>query len=287
MRITFLALAATLASGLANAQTYSYEQGTYRQGTTHSFSQTEDAAACAAACGADAACLAWNYQRETGLGPASCELKSSLGRSQSNPLMVSGVAPRIANQGFGPTPRDENGLLGGGPMETLSSASLASAAPTLVVPQAPTRKPVPASDTEIVAPVVEALPTPVIAPTPEPETLAEPVSAAAQPVSAPEAGVIPDAAAPVAPAAPTAPVAPVAEPTPDVAEAPTKPSAPYSRLRSRIYPQYSVTRDSVSPPAEPTIVDYIELETEDLASDISQPIVVTNMEERRRERRED
>ncbi len=114
MRHAFLfAAALSLAAG-AHADDFSHEPQTYRFGGTYSIVAAADPAACAMACGSDDACLAWSFQRETGgLGPSRCELKRTLGRPEANPLMVSGVAPHLFEEGSVGWQRTDDGELSG------------------------------------------------------------------------------------------------------------------------------------------------------------------------------
>lgn len=100
MRHAILFAAALSLAASAHAGEFSYEPGTYRFGGTYSIVAATDPDACAMTCGSDDACLAWSFQRQTGgLGPSRCELKRTLGRSEANPLMVSGVAPQLFEEG--------------------------------------------------------------------------------------------------------------------------------------------------------------------------------------------
>lgn len=101
---TFLTLAGfaliASAANTASAQDqYSHEPNTYRFGTPYQIVGASSHTSCAALCGQDQVCKSWSFQRATSLGPSQCELKSSIGRAEANPLMISGINPRIASEG--------------------------------------------------------------------------------------------------------------------------------------------------------------------------------------------
>lgn len=172
--------------------------------------------------------------------------------------------------------------------------------PAPPLPAAPVAAPPPVPITPINVPTLPAVPTP-----PAPETTLppgavlrdapppdisfaplDPVPASAPQISPPEANnvTIPKrvrAAAPEAPTLDTVPAGTTSLP-------PATRSTPYNKLRNRRYPNYTVSRDSVktaddlereakaaeagAKAAGETIVESLELETTDLATDIGQPV---------------
>ena len=118
MRVTAILLAAALFAAPAFADKKEkkgpvYEPNTYRFGGTYSVLESRSASQCSATCGRDGRCLAWSFVDLPGAsGQNSCELKSTLGKSETNPTSVSGISPRIEKK-YQPSPyRDPSTLLG-------------------------------------------------------------------------------------------------------------------------------------------------------------------------------
>lgn len=141
MRTSILLATTLFAAMSANAQAYTSEPGTYRQGGTYAIHPSTDARTCATLCGADETCKAWSFQRETSLGPAQCELKSSVGRSTTNPLMISGISPRLTGASISQVAGSDTLL--GGPADNVIRARIVRSAPAKLA--AP----------EVIAPVVQ------------------------------------------------------------------------------------------------------------------------------------
>ncbi|MEL7481826.1 MAG: PAN domain-containing protein, partial [Pseudomonadota bacterium] len=98
--VSLFAFACLLATPIAGEEGFSHEQNTYRFGGTYKMFSGESADECAIACELDGKCKAWSFQRETaGLGAARCELKRTIGPQEANPLMISGISPRLSNVG--------------------------------------------------------------------------------------------------------------------------------------------------------------------------------------------
>ena len=173
---TFISIAtfAVIASGASAQQTYSNEPNTYRYGGTYKTVNASTPNSCASLCGQEQVCLAWSYQRQTrGLGGARCELKSTIGRSVNNPLMVSGVSPQLSSQGQAVqrSPQSTGTLLGGpgtrAPQTFIrnSNASTRLTAPKALTPApAPVQRPVPPQVQTFIppqpAPAIRAIPQP-------------------------------------------------------------------------------------------------------------------------------
>ncbi|MEL7127948.1 MAG: PAN domain-containing protein [Pseudomonadota bacterium] len=124
MRAAICFLAIAFPAGSVAAQSYSYDAYSYRHGGTYSIKPAETPDACAELCHTETACKAWSFQRETGgLGAPACELKSSIGPLEDNPLMTSGISPRYAEATEDlETKTDPDALLGGTDAEEKSAA---------------------------------------------------------------------------------------------------------------------------------------------------------------------
>lgn len=171
---SFALIASTAASQSPHQGQYSHEQNTYRTGTPYQTVSIGSVTSCAALCGQDQTCKAWSFQRQTSIGPASCELKANIGRAEANPLMVSGINPRIASEGQASIQRripSVDTLLGGPTSRPVSAAPTgtiqAPRAPFTIIrnntansrPAAPARPPVPIAP---IAPIRQAPPPPPI-----------------------------------------------------------------------------------------------------------------------------
>ena len=252
MRLSVLFAATSFSCMAAQAQSYTSEPGTYRLGGTYSISPSSDAETCAANCAADEVCKAWSFQRETGLGPAQCELKNSVGRSAENPLMVSGISPRLTGASLSPAAGSDTLL--GGPAENVLRASTVRSAPAKLAAPEPIAPILQEGniifESEPVAPIRLS----------NPEIIVE-MSAAKDETKNPD------------PETSVQPVAPAPNLKPVAAGASQGTGAPYQRLRGRTYPTYSVTRDAITSPPEPIEIDHVELGGEDLAADIAEPVI--------------
>ena len=118
MRVTalFLAVAIFAAPAFAEKKEKSgpvFEPNTYRFGGTYSVTSVLSASQCSTACGRDTRCLSWSFVDTIGAAAKnSCELKSIVGRSETNPTSTSGVSPRIERD-YQPSPyRHGSALLG-------------------------------------------------------------------------------------------------------------------------------------------------------------------------------
>ena len=118
MRVTalFLAVAIFAAPAFAEKKEKSgpvFEPNTYRFGGTYSVTSVLSASQCSTACGRDTRCLSWSFVDTIGAAAKnSCELKSIVGRSETNPTSTSGVSPRI-ERNYQPSPyRHGSALLG-------------------------------------------------------------------------------------------------------------------------------------------------------------------------------
>jgi len=107
MRVTatFMAIAVFAAPAFAEKEATGpvYEPNTYRFGGTYSVVSSQSPTQCATACGRDTNCLAWSFLDLPGASiQNSCELKTSLGKSEVNPSATSGISPKI-EQNFQPS----------------------------------------------------------------------------------------------------------------------------------------------------------------------------------------
>ena len=118
MRVTAILLAAALFAAPAFADKKEkkgpvFEPNTYRFGGTYSVLSSRSASQCSTTCGRDARCLSWSFVDLPGAsGQNSCELKSTIGKSETNPTATSGISPRLEKR-YQPSPyRDASTLLG-------------------------------------------------------------------------------------------------------------------------------------------------------------------------------
>ena len=118
MRVTAIVLAAVIFAAPAFADKKKttgpvFEPNTYRFGGTYSVLDSRSASQCSSTCGQDSRCLAWSFVDTPGAARKnSCELKSTIGRSENNPTATSGLSPRIEKR-YQPSPyRDASTLLG-------------------------------------------------------------------------------------------------------------------------------------------------------------------------------
>ena len=289
------------------------EVGTYRYGGTYNTVGTGSAGSCAALCNEDEICKAWSFQRATaGLGDASCELKSTIGRSVSNPLMTSGINPRLATVGQARQRRlPSTDTLLGAPdsspsLKTIVRNSTASSIPATPAPLTPPPAPVEQAPTPAPQPVVltpseiEALVTKserpaasVVRETPAPQVSFKPLEET--PPTPPKAA----AAAPSVTPAPEAETDTITFPTTKRASSetppqlntvpassvpaqPADPAKPYKNLRNRTYPTFSVNSGTTltgeelaqqDALANETTIESVQIDSVDLASDIGAPIV--------------
>ena len=257
------ALIASTAAAQSQGQ-YSHEPNTYRTGTSYQTVSIGSVTSCAALCGQDQTCKAWSFQRRTALGPASCELKANIGRAEANPLMVSGINPRIASQGqANPTRRipSADTLLGGPTARAVTAAPSgtiqAPSAPFSVTrnnttnsrPVAPTRPPAPIAPT---APTRQAPPPPpirLIAPPPPPAAPAPIVRR--NPVTSAGSAIAPTRTLPPPPGVP----APVVSRAP-IAIAPPPAAAP---IRQAITPAPKPPRlEQLAPPSSNNSISILQ-----------------------------
>ena len=118
MRVTAILLAAAFFAAPAFADKKDskgpvFEPNTYRFGGTYSVLSSRSASQCSATCGQDSRCLSWSFVDVPGAsGQNACELKSTVGRSETNPTSISGISPRIETR-YQPSPyRGGSTLLG-------------------------------------------------------------------------------------------------------------------------------------------------------------------------------
>lgn len=354
--LTSLTTVALLA-GMAGAQSAPYEDNTYRYGATYRIVATGSAASCIALCAQDQVCQAWSFQRATqSLGGALCELKATIGPAVNNPLMTSGISPRLANARHGARsshPIQTSPSLLGGPTASLHSGSvkgsvtgahsgsvIRSVPVTSQIPIAPARTlvrhptassltppPAPVSSTtppvrqvikaqpaapgaittaraRVNVPVIQGdmPPGAILLKSAPPQISFEPLSAAplpSPPASSPPTPLTAPAVAPrqVAKATVAGETISLPKSTRQVAAAPAPlntvpagsvpapeatPTKPYSALRNRKYPDFSVNKARALTPeelaeqeqaADRQILDRVNIDSVDLAEDIGEPII--------------
>jgi|GEM_PF-4438658 len=254
---SFALIASTAAAQSQSQGQYSHEQNTYRTGTPYQTVSIGSVTSCAALCGQDQTCKAWSFQRRTALGPASCELKANIGRAEANPLMVSGINPRIASEGQASVQRripSVDTLLGGPttrPVPTASTGTIpAPRAPFTIIrnntansrPVAPTRPPAPIAPIAPIASDRQLPPPPQIR-----QVVPPPPPAAPAPIvnRAPVAIAPPPSAGAVRQAITPAPQPPRLEQL-----APSSSSNPISILQAG---EFNTPTASTPPPAQPRI----------------------------------
>lgn len=88
-----------------------YDHDMYRFGGTYDVRPAGSADACASACNSASECKAWNFMQSTPATEAYCELKRGVGRIESNPAAISGLATRHSDE-FQKMPKKEM-LVGG------------------------------------------------------------------------------------------------------------------------------------------------------------------------------
>jgi len=245
MRI-FLPAAATLILCMsASAQSYSHEPDTYRHGGTYSTVQSSSEQACAETCRADTKCLVWSFRKpNTAAGPSQCELKQTIGHSEENALMTSGISPRFSEQQqavvAAPYP---SGLLGGTSSQTRHTSRTFTRAGTRGPALTPART-VRTRSSAVAAPAavtptrtVQAQPATsrpsgrVLSPN-DPRIVRNRTSQTSVTVSAGQAQQT---------QIPVRRVQPQAQPTPRPSQNATR---PYDNLRNREFPRYSVQDDT-------------------------------------------
>lgn len=199
---TFVSFAtfALFASAAAAQQPYSNEPNTYRYGGTYKTVNASTANSCSSLCGQEQTCQAWSFQRPTrGYGGAKCELKSTIGRAVNNPLMISGINPRIAAQGQS-APRtvvSSDNILLGAPTTRQPATVVRNATASAPVPLAPapvTRAPitrVPVTRAPIVRAAPPPAPAPIIRATPTPPPVRQFTPAPLPPAPAPIVRAVP------------------------------------------------------------------------------------------------
>lgn len=310
MRALFTLAALALALSGADAQTYSHEPNTYRHGGTYAVVGANSAESCARQCDRDQICLAWSFQRATrDLGNARCELKQTTGRAQTNPLMISGISPRLSAQGQATQIRRPSGLLGAptrpanniirqnvapAPLSTPAGRTVITPRPAPAPRPAPTPAPAPTfTPAPIQAAPVQTPPQPVAPPTP-PATTQDRINVPVTQEPLPPGAILRETPPPTISFAPLTDQPPV--PATDqqtlvnqIRQAPpaTRPVTPLRTQRpnrkpeTQTYPIYSVNRDVAQTPDElaeeqtysETIIENLELDGEDLAADIGQPVI--------------
>lgn len=109
MRVTAIMLAAAIFAAPAFAEKKEktgpvYEPNTYRFGGTYSVTSSLSPSQCSSTCGRDSRCLAWSFVNTPGAANKNaCELKSTVGKSESNPTATSGISERI-EKNYQPSP---------------------------------------------------------------------------------------------------------------------------------------------------------------------------------------
>jgi len=322
-----LATLALVASSATAQQSEAGEENTYRYGGTYSTVGAGSAASCAALCNQDQTCMAWSFQRATeGLGEASCELKSTIGRSISNPLMTSGINPRIATVGQARQRRiPSTDTLLGAPV-AISSAntvvrnSTASSQPAALRPPLPL--PAPVSETTSTsdqgqnptpppAQLEEAAPPPPpveqavqTEPTPPSAVLTRSeIDALVEKSERPADAVLLDAPPPqvsftplegtkvtIHVEEPETKLETVALPSDPMPQPQATGSRPYKNLRNRTHPRFSVNNGTALTLEEleqqqalaDLTIERVEIDSEDLATDIGQPVVRDQIRQRSR-----
>lgn len=244
MRVTAILLAAALFAAPAFADKKEkkgpvFEPNTYRFGGTYSVSSSRSASQCAAACGRDGRCVSWSFVDLPGAsGPNSCELKSTAGRSETNPSSISGISPRIENR-YQPTPyRDASTLLGartGAPSITTTRRKKSSAVRKKTAAAAP-RPSKPAKTAALPKRTVKTIAAP-----------AAPATVSSNPVK--------KVAAPAAPATVvmSRPVTRKAAPAPAIVTVPTETSKPVAPTPVVAAKPKSAAPITVNAPANPSV----------------------------------
>lgn len=283
-----LAVLAFIAGTSSAQDTYSNQENTYRYGGTYSTVTIGTATSCSALCGQDQTCQAWSFRRETGaLGSAVCELKSTIGSAVKNPLMTSGINPRLASIGQAAPRRIPSvDTLLGGPVSAPAAipatnvignntASVALSAPRAFVPTPapvqqftppPPARPfipapaVPSPRQRINVPVTQGAlpPGAVLRETAPPQISFAPVDALPPPPvqpaqAAPETRILQPQSITIPKKTNSQPPAPVqldTVPAGTVPRAPTTPQTPYNDLRNQKYPSYSINNDTALTPEE-------------------------------------
>ena len=158
------------------------QENTYRFGDMLRSEPTTDVDACAAACHADARCVAWSMTPASYTSEGRCELKANPGTATYRPGAVSGISEAVRMEpemryqvqipeGYQPKPKQEEELMGAetpapkpmtellGERETRVTAVMK--APLAPAPTAPPAKPVaPAAPVKLVKTVDKAPPLP-------------------------------------------------------------------------------------------------------------------------------
>lgn len=167
MRMLLSLASFALIAGTAAAQQYSHEPNTYRYGATYKIANANSPSSCANLCASDRVCRSWSFQRATqGLGSASCELKAVVGKAVKNPLMTSGINPRLASvgQARGISPSTSGTLLGApatrAPVNVIRNNTVTAAPRPLRPAPAPIIRQAPAPVRSAPAPVRRVVPAP-------------------------------------------------------------------------------------------------------------------------------
>ena len=112
---TLMAAAMFVAPAFAEKETKGpvYEPNTYRFGGTYTVVASQSASQCAAACGRDANCMAWSFvDLPGGSSQNACELKSTIGKAETNPTSISGISPEVERM-YQPSPFNTRTLANG------------------------------------------------------------------------------------------------------------------------------------------------------------------------------
>ena len=210
----------------ASAQSYSNEPNTYRHGGTYSTLQSHSEQSCAESCRADTNCLAWSFLKpHTGIAASTCELKQTVGNAEENPLMTSGVSPRLSSQHqAAPRPEPTNNLLGGQTVQHSARAPRPLRRARRAVPQQSHQTP--AHRPTVTRTAAPSRPSGRVLSANDPAIVRQGVRSNAAPAQvAPHAAPAPVVAAPLRRAAPQQQAAQ---------------ERPYDNLRNREFPRYSV-----------------------------------------------
>lgn len=165
------------------------QEHTYRFGALLRSEPGSSVDACAAACHADARCVAWTLTPPAYSAEARCELKANPGTASYRPGAVSGISESLrmepemryqvkVPEGYQPAPAEAEELMGAEAAAPKTMPELLGTSETRI---SAVMKPAPAPEIEApIAPVVAEAP-----PAPVKETLAQKASAPAAPSVAP------------------------------------------------------------------------------------------------------
>lgn len=97
-----------------------FDHNVYRFGGTYDVRPVQSPEACASACNGTSECQAWNFIQSTPTVDAYCELKRGVGRTEPNPIAISGLSTSLSDQ-FQTLPKSDG--LAGGQYTTVTTTS--------------------------------------------------------------------------------------------------------------------------------------------------------------------